>query len=167
MSVFQRISQYDFLISLFSCIVTILALVFTLYLWLLDQMSDEEAKFLEGKKEFLTILYNSLNIAQNSKEPMTMLKLLQDVNDQLEIVMNYRFWARTKRKEEYNKINEFYQDSKYMISTIRRFLEAERAKDLGRSLIAIPDLDESELDDIQSDYRNGLSFIIEFMENWD
>ncbi len=166
MTAFESISQYDFLINCLSCVGTILALVFTLYLWLLGTLSDDEAKFLEGKKEFLSLLYNSMSAISESKEPEVMLPLMQDINDHLEVIMNYRFWQRTKRKEDFMKINTFYQDSKYLISTLRRCLEVKDNKELKRSLVSVNYLNDEEKADIRDDYRKGLSFIIEFVENW-
>ncbi|MCR5155875.1 MAG: hypothetical protein K6C96_04260 [Butyrivibrio sp.] len=165
-TIIQTLSSYDALIDIISCVFTVLALVFTLYFWLLDHLSEDESKFIEGKEEFLNELRECLKTINNNGEPKALLPIVQKVNNKLEVILNYRFWVRSKKKEDYKKINVFYADSKYLISTIRRYVEAQEAKAGSDSLVGIPALGKEDLDDIQSDYRNGLMYIIDFIESW-
>ena len=164
--IIQTLSSYDALIDIISCVFTVLALVFTLYFWLLDHLSEDESKFIEGKEEFLNELRECLKTINNNGEPKALLPIVQKVNNKLEVILNYRFWVRSKKKEDYKKINVFYADSKYLISTIRRYVEAQEAEADSDSLVGIPALGKEDLDDIQSDYRNGLMYIIDFIESW-
>lgn len=174
--IIQTLSSYDALIDIISCVFTVLALVFTLYFWLLDHLSEDESKFIEGKEKFLKELKECLDTISDNKDPEVLLPIVQKVNNKLEVILNYRFWVRSKKKEDYKKINVFYADSKYLISTIRRYVEAKedqgsnaavesREMESG-SLVRIPVLGEEDLEDIQSDYRNGLMYIIDFIESW-
>ncbi|MBE5826408.1 MAG: hypothetical protein E7307_07190 [Butyrivibrio sp.] len=165
-TIIQTLSSYDALIDIISCVFTVLALVFTLYFWLLDHLSEDESKFIEGKEEFLNELRECLKTIDNNDEPKALLTNVQKVNNKLEVILNYRFWVRSKKKDDYKKINVFYADSKYLISTIRRYVEAQESKAGGDSLVGIPALGKEDLDDIQSDYRNGLMYIIDFIESW-
>ena len=96
-----------------------------------------------------------------------MLCAIENVNKKLEVVLNYRFWSRSRQKEEYAKVNEFYRDSKYLVSTLRRFNEKNEEKNEKHSLISISELSQDEVKDIRTDYRKGLNYIIEFIENWE
>ena len=160
------LSNYDALIDIIACVFTVLALVFTLYFWLLDHLSEDESKFIEGKESFLQELKECLKTISDNREPEVLLPIVQNVNNKLEVILNYRFWPRSRQKEDYKKINEFYMDSKYLISTIRRYVEAQNQTGEEASLVGINKLKKEDLDDIQSDYRNGLLFIIDFIESW-
>ncbi len=156
--------------NLLSCVFTVLALVFTLYLWLLDHLNGEEAKFLEGKGELLKFLKAHLDTIKNAggptdKQLSVLLDNMVEISNRLEIVMDYRFWERGKQQEEFRKIKWFFQDSKYLISTIQRCNEVQDSSQ-GRSLVSIPALNERELEDIRSDYMKGLAYTIVFFENW-
>ena len=50
------LSELGPLIDIISCVFTVLALIFTLYFWLLDNLNEEETKFVEGKGELLKTL---------------------------------------------------------------------------------------------------------------
>ena len=49
----------EIIINIVSCIFTIAALVFTMYLWLLEQLSGEETRFVEGKAGYISALKGS------------------------------------------------------------------------------------------------------------
>ncbi len=166
MSFLQWLSEYDSVVDIVSCVLSVLALVFTLYLWLVDHLSDDEARFIEGKDKFLQSLNESLEVIRTNTDPKVLLEHVERVNLQLELILNYRFWARSPKIDDYRKINEFYVDTKYLISTIRRFNEAQTIKAGEESLVSIQVLPEEELADIQTDYRKGLTYIIDFLENW-
>lgn len=165
-SVFQAIASYDNMIELISCVFGILALAFTLYFWLLDHLSEDESKFIEGKKDYLKNLKDYL-YAIGSVDEQSLLSMVEDVNGSLEVILNYRFWVHGRHKDEHKKLTEFYQDSKYLISTIRRDLDAQGRPEAGKSLVSIPPLDDKEIEDIKANYKNGLIYIIHFIENWD
>ncbi len=150
------------LIDIVSCVFTVLALVFTLYFWLLDHLSEDETKFIEGKPETLAALNACLDTIDHSEDPQKILDAVWDVNKRMEVILNYRFWARSKQKEEYNRINGFYRDSRYLISTLRR--SQEKRED---SLVGLGALNAAEIRDIRTDYRKVLYYIIEFIENWE
>lgn len=159
--------------ELISCIFTVLALVFTLYFWLLDKLSDDEADFRRGRAETLALLNDSLRTirtCRTSRDPEQILKAAVDVDEKLQLVLNYRFWERDKHRDNYNKIKTFYEDNRYLISTIRRsrdyLRESESTPKDKVSLLAVPELTEAEIDDIVSDYDYALNYIIEFLENW-
>ena len=172
---FAKILDNGNLIDIISCVFTVMALVFTLYFWLLDHLSEDESKFIEGKSETLAVLNKSLKTTEdlmNSKEFSEddfdrMRQAIEDVNKKLEIVLNYRFWARSRQKEEYAKVSEFYRDSRYLISTIRRCQESPGQKNDQTSIVGIQTLDPDQVADIRSDYLKGLYFVIEFIENWE
>ena len=173
---FIKIIDNGNLIDIISCVFTVAALIFTLYFWLLDHLSGEESEFLKSKSDVLETLNGSLTKikaleciqAEEKNGIQTLLDAIGDVNKQMEVVLSYRFWARGKQKNAYQKVNDFYRDSKYAVSTIRRSLEnKENATADERSLVSIPPLCKEELDDIISDYQKGLSFTIEFIENWE
>ena len=165
----EGLTKPEAIIDIVSCAVTVLALVFSLYLWLLDHLSEDEYKFIEGKEKFVESLNNCLKTIDkdqhglDSVSPLkNLLDNLQEVNDKLEVILSYRFWARSKRKEEYNKISQFHFDTRYLISTLRRSLETDKKE----SLLTMPELRQEEIDDIKVDYKKGLYYIIDFLENW-
>ncbi len=157
-------------IDIISCVFTVAALIFTLYFWLLDHVSEEETEFLKKKPGLLGTLNKSLNkikeIEHSKKDEKddsrTLFNAMSEVNKQMEIVLNYRFWTRGKYKDAYLKVNNFYKDSKYAASAIHRSLEEDDT-----SLVSIKSLRRDELEDIRSDYQKGLSYTIEFIENWE
>ena len=164
------------LIDIISCVFTVAALIFTLYFWMLDHLSEEESEFIKSKSGILDTLTDKLvkikelrSIQPDDEEDTkTLLAAIADVNKQMEVILSYRFWARGKQKDAYLKVNDFYRDSKYAVSTIRRSLD-NKENDIAdeRSLVSIQPLCKEELDDIISDYQKGLSFTIEFIENWE
>ena len=156
----------DAFINIISCAFTVLALVFALYLWLLDHLIEDEAKYIAHRAKMLAALRESLAEINGSVSSETLLKAIQRVNVHLETALNYRFWTRSKQREEYNKINVFYRDSLYLVSTLRRSLESETIPGEHKSLLSISSLEAEQLEDIRSDYYDGLTFIIEFIENW-
>lgn len=169
LSFFKALSEYDAIIDIVSCVFTVLALIFTLYFWLLDHLGEDEAKFIEGKEKFLKSLYKCLRVMDDlhsNSDLQPLLKTLIKVNNKLEVILNYRFWARSKKKEEYKKINQFHYDTRYLISTLQRAMEAQNAPIVDGSLINMPELEPNEIEDIKADYRKGLYYIIDFLENW-
>ncbi len=174
---FEGLAKYEAVIDIVSCVFTVLALVFSLYLWLLDHLSEDEYKFIEGKEEFVESLNKCLKTIdgsqdsqdnedrdiQDARSPLKdLLENLEEVNSKLEVILNYRFWARSKRKEEYNKISRFHFDTRYLISTLRRSMEPN----IRYSLLNMPELKQEEIDDIKVDYKKGLYYIIDFLEHW-
>ena len=156
--------------DIISCVFTIVALAFTLYLWLLDNLSGDESKFVEKKGEILKELNACLeSLEDTSKDTPTdekpskdFLQTLQKADTQLEALVSYRFWARSKQKEEFEKIRVFHEDSRYLISLIKRLSESTEQP---KSLAAVLPLNRTQLKEIRNAYRNGLLFIIEFIEN--
>ena len=164
-------SEFGPLIDIISCVFTVLALVFTLYFWLLDNLNEEETKFVEGKDKLLNSLYRCLKIIRSSKKTdKEKVEEVRRVNGQLEVVLNYRFWGRSTKKEEYSRISEFCQDSRYLISTMRRQQDAHRPSDGMnngvQSLVGVGKLSDEQMSDIWTDYKKGLAYIIDFIENW-
>ena len=157
----DRLSSYGPILDIVSCVFTVLALVFTLYFWLLDNLNEEETKFLEGKGELLRTLKDCRD--KLKEDGTDWIEKIQEVTAKLEVVLNYRFWARSSRKEEYNRAYSFYQDSRYLISTLRRNDDKAGGQD---SIVAVSGLSDKQIDDIKTDYRTGLNYIIDFIENW-
>ena len=157
----DSLSSYGPIIDIVSCVFTVLALVFTLYFWLLDNLNEEETKFLEGKGELLRALKDCRD--ELKKDGTDWIEKIQEVTAKLEVVLNYRFWARSSKKEEYNRAYSFYQDSRYLISTLRRNDDKAGGQD---SIVAVSGLSDKQIDDIKTDYRTGLNYIIDFIENW-
>ena len=96
-----------------------------------------------------------------------LLMTVQGVNNELEVILKYRFWVRSKQKEKYKEITDFYHDSKYLISTILRYMEYEKDEKLKQTLVWIPKMDDDEMKDIRDAYKNGLFFIRDFVEEFD
>ena len=161
----SRISGYDYL-NIISCVFTVLALVFTLYFWLLDKLSEDESKFIEGKKDLLGTLNDCLEKTDGDPELRTLRDCIQAVNEKLEVVVNYRFWTRSSVSDDYQKIQRFYQDSRYLLSTVRRAIESSEPGQTDKSLAAIISIEPVEKADILMDYRRGLRYIIDYVENW-
>ncbi|MBQ5342726.1 MAG: hypothetical protein J6Z24_04615 [Oscillospiraceae bacterium] len=157
----DRLSSYGPILDIVSCVFTVLALVFTLYFWLLDNLNEEETKFLEGKGELLNTLKECRD--KLKEDGTDWIEKIQEVTAKLEVVLNYRFWARSSRKEEYDRAYSFYQDSRYLISTLRRSGDKAGGQD---SIVAVSGLSDKQIDDIKTDYRTGLNYIIDFIENW-
>ncbi len=160
------------LIDIISCVFTVLALMFTLYFWLLDQLSEEESKFIENKASLLKSLNKNLALLsptnQDVPSAQDMLYVAESVNEQLEVVLNYRFWSRGKQRDEFAKVYDFFRDSRYLVSTLQRVKEQNGGRETAEkeSLVAISALKPRELSDIRAEYQKGLSYTIEFFENW-
>ena len=159
----DRLSAYGPILDIVSCVFTVLALVFTLYFWLLDNLNEEETKFLEGKGELLASLRDCRDELDKKEDESKWFEKIQEVTAKLEVVLNYRFWARSSRKEEYNRAYSFYQDSRYLISTLRRNDDKAGGQD---SIVAVSGLSDEQIGDIKKDYKTGLNYIIDFIENW-
>ena len=134
--------------------------------WLLDKLSEDESKFIEGKKDLLGTLNDCLKKTDGDPELKTLRDCIQGVNEKLEVVVNYRFWTRSSVNNDYQKIQRFYQDSRYLLSTIRRAIESSEPEHQDKSLAAITGLEPVEKEDILVDYRRGLKYIIDYVENW-
>ena len=182
------LSDYDSILNLISCIFTVAALIFALYCFLLEQLGADESDFLRSKDEKVKVLSECLDkiktqtdifyqtydkknnkVLDNSTTVKTVkivLESIKEVNNQLEIIMSYRFWVRSKVKKEYGIINVFHNDSKYLISTMERYLEAKKGKAVSGSLIEISTLEPRDIEDIYSDYGRGLEYILDFIKNW-
>ena len=166
--------QGDKLVDIISCLFTVAALFFSLYLWLLDHVSDDEAEFISKKAELLTELNKhrerlkalSKTLQPGSDNAKEFLEILKDVSSRMEVVLSYRFWVRSKQREEYEKICEFHRDSRYLISALNRSDESGSIPAEAESLVGIA-LDEKQMEDIREDYYEGLMYIIEFIENWE
>lgn len=164
--------DYGALADVISCILAIIALVFTLYFWLLDHLSDDETKFLEGKSETVDQLKRAVETLEAERktekpDPEKILKTVEETNHRLEVVLNYRFWARSKQREEYVGIHEFCHDSRYLISALRRF-QKERASEGSFPVFGISsdELNAEKAERICAEYAASLAEIIEFFENW-
>lgn len=164
--------DYGALADVISAILAIIALVFTLYFWLLDHLSDDETKFLEGKAQTLDQLRGAVDALKAEEEKTrpdlkTILEIVEQTNRRLEVVLNYRFWTRGKQREEYARIREFCYDSRYLVSTLRRFDEGA-APEGGRSAFEISsaDLDDKKARQVCVEYAASLTEAVEFFENW-
>ena len=156
----------DTIIDIASCFFTVLALVFTLHLWLTDHLNEDETKFLESKEELLKLLKDSRKCIQNlNVVDDSFLEEVRKVNYHLEIMINYRFWMHEKDREGINRIKTFYRDSKYLMSTIRRNEEPFDGEN-PHSVLTIEELNASEIDVIKKNYSEGLNYTIGFIENW-
>ncbi|MBQ6603425.1 MAG: hypothetical protein IJH99_08510 [Eubacterium sp.] len=158
----ELITDYNFWISFISVFLTILALAYTLYYWLLDHISDDENDFIKEKGKLLSDLKEYARTAETD-EPDVFLANVEDVTGRLEVILNYRFWSRSRKQAEHRKLSAFYEDSRYLISTVHRSLEADGA---GPSLVAVGPLTDGEWKEIRDKYRYGLWYMIEFVENW-
>lgn len=157
-------------INVIACASAVIALGVTLYLWLLERLNEDESKYIQEKETYVKTLNAYLDKLMRSDETdefESLLNIVQQVNYEVAIILNYKFWARSKHKEDYKKIKEFYRDSRYLISTIRRYRESIGSGCLGSSVINIDKITDLELTDIQEEYRKGLRFIIFFVENWE
>ena len=175
--VFTNFFDSGSLIDIVSCVFTVLALVFTLYFWLLDHLSEEESEFIKEKHKYLKQFRKVLGELRHTKKggeeapeegaasAKELLSAVKDITRELEIMLNYRFWGRSRRREDYEKINEFYQDSRFLLSTLERYLEGEDEEE-GPGLLSIRALAESDLREMRGEYCDGLVFIINFVENW-
>lgn len=167
----------EIIINIVTCIFTIAALVFTMYLWLLEQLSGEETRFVEGKAGYIRALKGSKGKIDDFKKKFEkendsalaedkdieeIRDIIDEVNGQLEIIVNYRFWNRNAHKKDFEKIKKFYTDSKYLTSTITRYTE----EDDDNTLIEIGRFDLQTIKEIIRQYIKGLDFIIIFLEDW-
>ena len=166
----------EIIINIVTCIFTIAALVFTMYLWLLEQLSGEETRFVEGKAGYIRALKGSKGKIDDFKKKFEkendsalaedkdieeIRDIIDEVNGQLEIIVNYRFWNRNAHKKDFEKIKKFYTDSKYLTSTITRYTEED-----DNTLIEIGRFDLQTIKEIIRQYIKGLDFIIIFLEDW-
>lgn len=152
------------LIEIISCVFTVFALVFTLYFWLMDHLSDDRAEYVKEKPAVLALLndaIHSLDRIAGTKDLDTFLDVLHRVNHQLEIILDYRFWGSVRKRRDYHMIHTFMQDSRYLDSTIRRAREPYDS----RTALAIPELSPAEFESIMRDYQKGLYYILDFVEN--
>lgn len=167
----------EIIINIVTCIFTIAALVFTMYLWLLEQLSGEETRFVEGKAGYIRALKGSKGKIDDFKKKFEkendsalaedkdieeIRDIIDEVNGQLEIIVNYRFWNRNAHKKDFERIKKFYTDSKYLTSTITRYTE----EDDDNTLIEIGRFDLQTIKEIIRQYIKGLDFIIIFLEDW-
>lgn len=171
----------EIIINIVSCIFTIAALVFTMYLWLLEQLSGEETRFVEGKAGYISALkgskskikeyeikfdngseQDSSDFTAEDKDIEAIRDIIDEVNGQLEIIVNYRFWNRNAHKKDFERIKKFYGDSKYLTSTITRYIEPYD----DNTLIEIGRFDLQTIKEIIRQYIKGLDFIIIFLEDW-
>ena len=153
------------ILEIISCLFTVLALIFSLYLWMLDKMNDDKSAFIDKKKEYLNFIIDKKEELQKNISVKNMLKSIQELNAELEIILNYRFWERSNKRQDYIKIKNFFIDNKYLISNIKRYIEEKECKPRKGSLISIFDFEE-EINNIKKDYNNVLSYILLFLENW-
>lgn len=164
--------DYGTLADVISCILAIIALIFTLYFWLLDHLSDDETKFLEGKSETLDQLKKAADVLEKEKNEACLnrkniLETVEKVNRRLEVILNYRFWSRSKQREEYVRIYDFCCDSRYLISALRRSVEKGTVKgEPSVFAISSEELNTEKLKQICAEYMASLMEIIEFFENW-
>ena len=160
----EILTDYNFWISFISVFLTILALAYTLYYWLLDHLSDDEAEFIKGREGFASDIKDALDSMKPEVSCLeTFLPKAEHMTGKLEEILNYRFWARSRKAAEYRKLDAFCKDSRYFISTIRRSMENPSEPD---SLVAIRPLKEEEWDEIREEYSYGLWYLLEFVENW-
>ena len=184
-------------IDIISCVFTIVALIFTLYLWLLDQLSGEESQFIEHKSQYIKdlkeykdhisdIQTKSIPEYQISESPENDRKKLYDdlldkfhenvenVNNLLSVIVSYRFWTRNAQKTDFEKIQDFLADSRYLSSTIMRCREGDdddslieiKPDDLSAQRNDSAPTEPSKLEKISESYINGLNYIIYYLEDW-
>ena len=159
-------TDYNFWISFISVFLTILALAYTLYYWLLDHVNGDETTFISNKEALLTDIRDCLDTMKDNPEPEKALPGMEHLTAEIELLLNYRFWGYNKRAAEYRRINTFYQDSRYLLSSLRRSLETKEAGAKEASLVAVDRLSDGEWTEICADYRKGLWYLAEFVENW-
>ena len=81
----ELITDYNFWISFISVFLTILALAYTLYYWLLDHISDDENDFIKEKGKLLSDLKKYARTAETD-EPGVFLANVEDVTGRLIIL---------------------------------------------------------------------------------
>ena len=154
------------LVSIISCFFTVMALVFAVYLWLLDHLSEDEANFIKRRATTVKVLNNSMAEAIILKSSDDLKTMIEKVNNQLEIVLNYRFWEFGKHRDDYYKVRKFYRDSRYLLSSLCRYIEDRNSAEGKDSIVSIPALSDEEFAEIKKNYLDGLSLIAELIQTW-
>lgn len=170
-------SGFGYTIEFISCIATIIALIFTLYLWLLDKIGDDRAEYLKVRRQFIADLNNGIIRLRNLNKTNTVpqrnnshaykqiLSTIEDMNDELGKILSYRFWERNAQSDDYNKITDFHSGSRYLISTLKRYDNSLKNSGTSDTIVGIQPLSPQEIDDMISDYITGLEFILEFVDD--
>ena len=163
---------FDFLANFdpINPIISIVALIFTLHLWRLDRLYDDESQFVEKKTSIIGVINTSIEEISNCSDEK-FLKIVQEVNEILNVILRFRFLSQKNvYKKEYLEICEFYEESKYLINMLVRYKEKKNLgeeNNLANTVLWIPYIEEDEMKEIKVDYRNGLIFILWFLRNLD
>lgn len=163
-------------VDIIAGVFSVVALIFTLYLWSLDHLSEDESKFIENKRENVRKLTEiASRIAQPGIMYMELEDLVTQVNDILCVLVNYRFWVNTENGSFCEKMRSFYEDSRYFISELHRIGEVydrkqNRTMEGHPSVVSIGSDDDDErklLIDMKNKYVKTLWEIIDFLEGMD
>lgn len=162
--------------SVISCVVTVLALVFTLYLWLIDHLNADEDSYIENKREYILKLeeyYSKVSRRECTVECFA--QIVEEVNDLLFILLHYRFWERSIKKEDYKKMTNLYYDSKYLLSELVRIDETQYIKEqegnksdkekmLLKSVMSESDVEGKLIVEIRNCYSDKIKDLIFFLK---
>lgn len=156
-SILEFLNNNAIFIDIISCFFTVIALVFTLYLWLLDQRDDEK-DYVENKSKYIKQLEATINTIDNKSNAGFIVEQMCKADSVIEEVISYRFWANTPHYRIIKDMEEFHKNSKYYISAIKRI-------DVHFEQESIFYIDINQKLELKSRYIKKLSYFINFLKN--
>ncbi|MCR4928545.1 MAG: hypothetical protein K5988_00955 [Lachnospiraceae bacterium] len=156
-SILEFLNNNAIFIDIISCVFTVIALVFTLYLWLLDQRDDEK-DYVENKREYIQKLDAIINNIDDRSNPAGIVEQMGKADSVIEEVISYRFWANTPHYKIIKEMEEFHKNSKYYISALKRISEQLEEQ-------SIFYIDVNQKLELRNRYIKKLSYFINFLKN--
>ncbi|MBO4653360.1 MAG: hypothetical protein IKI15_11735 [Lachnospiraceae bacterium] len=164
------------ILEIVSCVFTVVALLFSLYMWLIDRNDEDNMEFYKKKKKYLETLYKDREIIEvideTANEKKELSEKMQDtwdtsvaideINNTLRIITAFRFWGRSRWYDRFPELQKLFSDSIVLSSQLKRCCEEKTESLVG---IRFHEFYGNQLPKLRKDYLEKLDSAIVFLEH--
>ena len=117
------------ILEIVSCVFTVVALLFSLYMWLIDRNDEDNMEFYQNKKDYLDTLEHYRDVivqtddADKKKEASEIAEAIDEINTTLRIITAFRFWGRSRWYDRFPELQKLFSDSIVLSSQLKRSSE--------------------------------------------
>jgi hypothetical protein len=153
-------------LEIVSCVFTVVALLFSLYMWLIDRNDEDNMEFYQHKKEYLETLTTQRELIANAdnadkkKAAGDIAQSIDEINTTLRIITAFRFWGRSRWYDRFPELQKLFSDSVVLSSQLKRSREEKTESLVG---IQFHGFYEDRFPELKANYLKRLDSAIVFL----
>ena len=154
------------ILEIVSCVFTVVALLFSLYMWLIDRNDEDNMEFYQHKKEYLETLTTQRELIANADNADKknaagdIAQSIYEINTTLRIITAFRFWGRSRWYDRFPELQKLFSDSVVLSSQLKRSREEKTESLVG---IQFHGFYEDRFPELKANYLKRLDSAIVFL----